>query len=153
MPSDPDTHRFALSVEYDDPEDRRTPWLVPMIDGVDLREPVRALETEAGAGHLAGTYGGLPVHRYGPSLLNHYLARRGAPFEEGRLPVLGCACGIVDCWPLLVRIESSAESVVWRDFRQGFRDWPYGKLGPFRFERGEYEAEVDRIERWRREWP
>jgi len=153
MPSDPEYNRFALSVEYDDPDDRRTPWLVPMIDGVDLRKPVREIEEEAGAGTLAGTYGGLPIYRSGPPLANHYLARRGELFEDGRLPVLGCSCGVVHCWPFLARIEANAESVVWRDFRQGFRDWSYDQLGPFRFERGEYEAEVDRIERWRREWP
>ena len=88
-----------------------------------------------------------------PPLAIHYLARRGAFFEEGRrLPVLGCACGIVDCWPLLVRIDVDAEWVVWRDFRHGFRDWSYDGLGPFRFDRGEYEAEVDRIDRWRKGW-
>ncbi len=152
-PSDSELNRFELVVEYDDPEDRRTPWLVPVIDGVDLRDPVRALEEEAGAGKLAGRYGGITVHRNGPPLANHYLARRGELFEHGRLAVLGCSCGIVDCWPLLARIEVREEWVVWRDFRHGFRDWSYDRLGPFRFERGEYEAEVDRIDRWRGVWP
>jgi len=37
--------------------------------------------------------------------------------------VLGCTCGITECWFLLVRITVLDEVVIWSDFEQVHRPW------------------------------
>ncbi len=52
--------------------------------------------------------------------------------------VLGCTCGIIECWFLQVRIELSPKMVVWSEFAQFHRPhWRYD-FGPFTFERKQY---------------
>ena len=55
--------------------------------------------------------------------------------------LLGCTCGITDCWFLLATITVEEHQVVWSEFRQFYRDWHYD-LGPFVFERRAYEREL-----------
>jgi hypothetical protein len=56
--------------------------------------------------------------------------------------VLGCTCGIVECWFLQVRIEARPEVVVWSEFGQFHRPhWRYD-LGPFTFDRRQYESQL-----------
>ena len=115
---------------------------------------LRDLATEAelpfaardGNPHLAGDYVGLPVEAvFWPS-------RRllGEPDEgwddwEGRISVLGCGCGVVGCWPLQARISVQEDVVVWRDFVQPHCPrWDHSEMGPFTFDREEYEAELRR---------
>ena len=57
--------------------------------------------------------------------------------------LLSCTCGITDCWFLLATITVSTDAVVWSDFCQFHRDWRYD-LGPFRFQRAPYEAQLER---------
>jgi hypothetical protein len=58
--------------------------------------------------------------------------------------VLGCTCGITQCWFLQVRIELLPEVVVWSDFGQFHRpQWRYD-LGPYRFDRKQYESQLMR---------
>lgn len=144
--------RIELRIEYEDPDRGRRPWIIPVIDGEDLRDCLHAILSPGTPPPVHRSHGGIPVTPFGPPLAHHYLARRGAPFESGRLPVLGCACGIVDCWPFLARIVVDEDFVVWEDFSQGREAECYAALGPFRFDRGEYEAELERIEAWRRTW-
>ena len=62
----------------------------------------------------------------------------------GKAAVLGCTCGVVDCWLLQVRITLSGSSVRWSEFGQFHRPgWKYD-LGPFEFEREQYESELAR---------
>ncbi len=105
------------------------------IDGHDLRDLVRAVElpqaTADGQPDLAGSYGGLP-----PDEWPH-------PAAHGKdVMVLGCTCGVTECWPLLVRITRAADAVVWDGFRQPRRAWSHEGLGPFTFDRTQYEAAV-----------
>lgn len=51
--------------------------------------------------------------------------------------VLGCTCGITECWFLLVRITILDDVVLWSDFEQFHRPWIYS-LGPFVFDRQAY---------------
>jgi hypothetical protein len=53
--------------------------------------------------------------------------------------LLGCTCGITDCWFLLAAIAVTERTVVWSDFCQFHRDWKYD-LRPFVFDREIYEA-------------
>jgi hypothetical protein len=101
-------------------------------------------------GVLAGNYLYLPgslVFRPSRNLL-------GKPYRHGfvlgpddplrgKSLLLGCTCGITECWFLLATITVSDDRVVWSDFRQFHRDWRYD-LGPFVFERGGYEAQLTR---------
>lgn len=79
----------------------------------------------------------------------------GAPYQHGfvldpddprgtKSILLQCTCGITDFWFLLAKIVVSNELVIWRDFCQFHRDWDYSTLGPFCFDRLEYEAELKR---------
>lgn len=55
-------------------------------------------------------------------------------------------CGEAGCWPLMARIEVSADVVCWADFEQPFRreTWDYGDLR-LCFDRGQYETALARL--------
>jgi hypothetical protein len=108
------------------------------IDGTDLRALVAIVErpeAEAeGQARLAGAYAGLA-----PSSWNDLPEAYG----DGRVAVLACECGEVGCWPLRVRIDKSADAVVWSDFQQPHRQgWDYSACGPFVFDRTAYDRAV-----------
>lgn len=65
--------------------------------------------------------------------------------KEGVL--LGCSCGSVECWPLYVKIEQSENLVIWHGFRNPHRNWGYGKLGPFVFDKKQYKYALDHLEK------
>ncbi len=51
-----------------------------------------------------------------------------------------CGCSFPGCDSLLVKIDLSDDGVVWHDFRRHNRpSVNYDGLGPFRFDRQEYE--------------
>lgn len=56
--------------------------------------------------------------------------------------VLGCTCGIVECWFLMVEITLLDDVVIWSDFEQFHRPWVYA-LGPFVFDRAAYERALE----------
>ncbi|WP_331729913.1 SUMF1/EgtB/PvdO family nonheme iron enzyme [Streptomyces sp. NBC_00073] len=89
-------------------------------------------------------------HQYGglaPSDLGdpapHFLGNaapelRHAPNDA--TAVLGCLCGIWECWPLFTRITAAPGSVTWSAFRQPHRPARgYLAIGPFVFPRPAYE--------------
>ncbi|WP_328622632.1 hypothetical protein [Streptomyces sp. NBC_00354] len=54
--------------------------------------------------------------------------------------VLGCPCGIWECWPLFTHITATPETVTWSAFRQPHRPaWGDLAIGPFVFPRPAYE--------------
>lgn len=120
------------------------------IDGRDLIHLVREIEVPfaaaEGTPHVAGAYAGLPFD--GEPLVRHFLGQSDEVYEQdGKVAVLGCECGEPGCRPLLARIETDEGSVVWSDFEQPDRvgggilkAWRYDNLGPFRFDRAEYES-------------
>ncbi len=62
--------------------------------------------------------------------------------RRGKAMVLGCTCGISECWFVQARIEVGPDVVRWSDFGQFHRpEWVYG-LGPFTFDRRQYEAQL-----------
>lgn len=128
------TNDLTFLVEFEDPDREYRPWIVPVIDGIDLRSSVqRAITTEAHP-----LFGGLPLSWFS-SVRGHYLASRSAAFEDGRLALLGCSCAIVDCDPIYARIRVDDTHVTWTDLVRHGSILP---LGPFRFERGAYELAV-----------
>lgn len=115
------------------------------IDGRDLRELVRAVElpqaTADGQPDLAGSYEGLPPEEW---------TAPAAGDRQGRVAVLGCTCGVSECWPLLARVTRRAGTVVWSDFRQPNRGWTHDRLGPFTFAQPAYDAAVAAVTARRR---
>lgn len=107
-----------------------------LIDGRDLRELVRAVEllqaTADDQPDLAGSYEAIPLEEW----------PRPRAGERERVTVLGCSCGVTECWPLRVRITVRPGTVVWSDFQQPNRGWTYEGLGPFTFAREPYETAV-----------
>lgn len=124
------------------------------INGVDLRELVRAVERPLAhaealavgrdpAEHdIAGTYAGLSVAGVQASLAAdlHQLDP-----ERPKATLLACECGNLGCWDLLVRVTRTADYVVWSDFEQAHRPWVYD-LGPFVFERDQYASAISPVD-------
>ena len=143
----------ALRLEIggrDDPVGGIVDAVEVIVDGRNLVDLAREVELPFAARdrnhQLAGDYVGLPPEAvYAPS-------RRllGEPEDswddwEGRISLLGCGCGNVGCWPLQARITVGVDAVVWDDFVQPHRRrWKHRTLGPFAFDRGEYEAALRR---------
>ena len=144
---------FALDLQEDPDRPDGAGMLLARINGTDLIEQVRQLEMAAGKGRLAGAYAGIRRSNL-RSVRSHFL---GSPSpvherEDGKIPVLGCACGIVACWPLHVRVTVAHDVVTWDGFDPPFHRDPSGEMfrrydafGPFRFDRDRYEAELARF--------
>lgn len=95
--------------------------------------------------YLAGDYEPLALCDIG-SDRTHFLGHPVATwFEDGDTVLLGCPCGEWGCWPLTVRVELTDATVRWHDFRTGHRDWDLSGLGPFVFDRPDYEAALQVI--------
>lgn len=99
-------------------------------------------------GRLAGRY------LYPPASYVFLPSRNllGEPYDHGfviapddprmrKSLLLGCTCGVTECWFLLASITLTADTVTWSDFCQFHRDWRYD-LGPFVFDRADYEARL-----------
>ena len=101
--------------------------------------------TADGQSDLAGSYASLTLEAIG-SDLNHF---RGTPvaswFGDGDTVLLGCECGEWGCWPLTTSVDVGSSQVVWRGFRQGHRSWDLSALGPFTFDRSQYESALTSI--------
>ena len=124
-----------------------------MVDGTPLTELARRAELDDaradGDPNQAGGYANLIDLDLICWPSRHFL---GEPvlhwFGDGDAVVAGCNCGDYGCWPLCVQIEVTHEHVVWRDFRNGHRThWDLSGLGPFVFERTEYESALRRTDR------
>jgi hypothetical protein len=117
------------------------------VNGTDLPELVREVELPAaraeGDEELAGGYVGLVPGYVRVDLASQFLGGGGARLYEGedeKTQLLGCGCGEVGCSPLLARVTVTEDTVTWDEFEQPARpDWDYEALGPFTFERAQYE--------------
>ncbi|RSM54272.1 hypothetical protein DMH03_36165 [Amycolatopsis sp. WAC 01376] len=59
--------------------------------------------------------------------------------EDDERLLLGCSCGIVECWALVVKIATDAETVTWSGLRNTYREWNYDAIGVLTFSRQQYE--------------
>jgi hypothetical protein len=117
------------------------------VNGSELPELVREVELPGaraeGDEELAGHYVGLVPGYVRMDLAGHFLGDGGAKLyevDEEKVQLLGCGCGEVGCSPLLARITVTEDSVTWDEFEQPARpEWDYEGLGPFTFERAQYE--------------
>jgi hypothetical protein len=115
-----------------------------LINGERLQDLARVVEMPHAAAEnnpkLAGDYVPLALSDI-DSDRNHFLGHPVATwFEDGDTVLMGCACGDWGCWPLTVRVDVNESTVRWHDFRNGHREWDLSALGPFVFDRLEYEA-------------
>jgi hypothetical protein len=128
------------------------------INGRDLVELVRAVENpfayKEGAASIAGAYAGLRPGKDTCPPSRHFLGEpsAGRYRYDAKTQVLGCECGEVGCWPLLCRIEAGATRVTWSQFEQPHRTgkgahapWSYDELGPFEFDRRQYEQALEAL--------
>jgi hypothetical protein len=115
-----------------------------IVNGERLESLARVVEmpfAEAdGHPNLAGDYAPLTLFDI-RSDVNHFLTKPVATwFEDGDAVLMGCPCGEWGCWPLTVKIEVNEATIVWSEFRNGHRDWDLSGLGPFTFDRVDYEV-------------
>jgi hypothetical protein len=130
----------------DDPADGIVDAVSIFINGRDLVQVVGEMESpfaaRDGKPDLAGSYVGLsPKEVFLPS--RRFLGGPETYYDkdgpDDKLAVLGCVCGEVSCWPLLVGITLREGTVVWSDFEQPHRrHWRHHGLGPFLFDRSRY---------------
>jgi hypothetical protein len=127
----------------------------PYINGVHLRDLARAVELPAaeadGQPELAGSYAGLAAdpevcwpsrHFLGAPRISWFDISNDNGADDAETVLLGCVCGEAGCWPLACDVIMGHDVVVWQHFRTGHRSWDLGGLGPFRFDRDQYEAAV-----------
>ncbi len=127
-----------------------------LINGEDLIDILRQVEMPAATQErlpdIAGAYEGHPIHSVGLSSL---FTAQPTPLHQydDKVEILVCAsCGEPGCWPMLVRIDVREDEVVWSDFEQPHRSernestivWIHD-LGPFTFDRRQYEREVAKL--------
>lgn len=118
--------------------------LVPEVDGQSLIDLVAAYETARGY-TPAGEYGGIvPDYFNFGDLSQHYLGTASPQWPRpGGCWLLSCECGEAGCWPLEVKVTLTSQTVTWSNFRQPHRpSWTYSGLGPFQFDRRQYETAV-----------
>ena len=122
-----------------------------LINGHDLVDLVRRVELphakREGSASMAGGYRGLPTQAILlPS--RHILEEPDSYYSDGdnRPYILMCSCEEPGCWSLSMKVSIEKEVVTWSDFRQEHRqsdnpngEWSYAGLGPFQFERAQYE--------------
>jgi hypothetical protein len=130
--------------------------ITPYIDGTNLRELAKEVElpfaVADGEPDLAGSYEGIEAGEEVRWPSRHYLdGPTNQWLDDGDTRLLGCPCSVSGCWDLTAQVELTELSVTWSGFRMGHRDWDLAGLGPFRFDRTEYEQALRSTARVRRD--
>ena len=120
----------------------------------EVEAPFRAAEGWPGA--TSGYVGLRPKKVCPPSL--HFLGQPSwSLYQRGthnnvRIQLLQCECREPGCWPLFGRVKINLKTVYWRDFRNphrvgkyGQKPWSYEALGPFKFNRRQYENALSKL--------
>ena len=153
---DPDVLRLEIRPPRED--SWRDKVLHVLVNGKDLASLIKSVEAPFAAAegnpNIAGDYDGLPTSEIG-SARHHYLGSPQPVLDYAEMTVLlGCTCGIVDCWPLLAKVAVDSQTVTWSEFRQPHRmsdstagEWLYDDFGPFVFDRRKYEEELIKADR------
>jgi hypothetical protein len=134
-------NRVEFTIEADD-----EPRMEIKIDGVPLGEIARRIELPSARAdrkeRLAGAYSGLRLLEAVRWPSRHFLGEPTLPGNYSNETVLlGCDCGDWGCWPLFAKVDVSDAAVTWQAFMNGHRPaWDLSGLGPFEFDRGQYES-------------
>lgn len=128
------------------------PWspngtlLTPFVDGRSFVELVTEYE-ESHGWEDAGIHEGLVLGLEELHDLRRYLldGQSLEQFGPTGTVLLGCTCGIVDDGPFFGALVVTNEQVTWLDFKNPMAvglDWDYSDLGPFVFDRAQYEQAI-----------
>jgi hypothetical protein len=122
--------------------------VTPYVNGTSLIELARRVELGPASvqreRNLAGAYAGLVVDEQ-EQWQHWYLDDQPQSwFGDGDSCLLGCICGDTGCWPLTAKVTVTESEVSWAEFRTGHRAWDLRRLGPFTFERAQYDAALTR---------
>lgn len=144
-------NELAFLVTEFEPERSSPPHeVMPIVDGISLRDRVATFETAMGF-EPSGGYSGLVWEhfKWGPAT-GYFDPKRADPNEKywrvgpDRIWLLACDCGEPGCWPLGVHVEYLDGAVKWSEFNQPHRPkWSYADFGPFLFDVRQYREAVD----------
>lgn len=128
------------------------PVVSVFINGENLVEQIKKYELPFAIkeGHLAiaGSYSAMYVKDF---LHWHYSDWPG----NNQHVILTCAdCGEVGCWPLLVSVTETENSVMWNNFGQPHRGknstasfWDYSTFPTYNFSKENYQSEMNKLEK------
>lgn len=123
--------------------------LLPKVDGMGFADLVKEYEQNKGD-EPVGRYGGLwsVCWNFG-GFKNYFLGNGRSPVSRDGNPIalLVCECGEAGCWSLETAVSLTQDTVTWSGFAQPHRDKRYySDLGPFIFDRVQYEAALNRLD-------
>lgn len=140
----------TISFKIEQSEELECDILGIFINGTHFIQMLQQYETQFES-EIAGGYEGLTVDSFS-SLERHFLGQLDENdyyFRDGKIQLLGCNCGIPECWPMLVHITALENTVIWSDFEQPYRSidspggyWDYSKFKPLQFDREQYTNEL-----------
>ena len=129
-------------VQYEIDNEPTMTWQI-LINDIDLislvkivEQPMAAANNEVG---IAGSYAPLTLDDLYDEI------KIDCDVETKEITLLGCPCGIVDCWPLCAHMEQSEDTIMWYGFSNPHRKWDYSNFGPFVFDKREYEDLLDKL--------
>lgn len=115
---------------------------------IDLVQQVEHAARNLQIAHNSWSYAGLNPE-WCPNLRNEFLGNTEEPYSV----VLTCTCFQNGCNSVLAKIESTSQTVIWKDFTsvlygERSRSWggspiDYSKLGPFIFDKKQYMDALD----------
>ena len=123
--------------------------VVVTINGEPLLELIRQREqsfaAKDGQASIAGDYAYLSLIDFKKLFLDALLPNgRLAASGEQSVVLLGCPCGIWDCWYLSLKAKFEADAIRFSDFTNLRRkDWRYGL--EFKFDRMSFVSEISKI--------
>ena len=103
-----------------------------IIDIVKIVE--QPFATADGQPDLAGSYDGLSPIEFIENITG----------ESAENYILGCTCGITECWPLEVKIEQKDYTITWKNFENYHRAWDWSELH-FCFDMAQYYEEIGKL--------
>ena len=115
----------------------------PLLELIRQRE--RSFAAKDGQASVAGDYAYLSLIDFKKLFLDALLPNRQlAASDERSVVLLGCPCGIWDCWYLALKIKFETETVKLYEFKNPRRkDWQYGL--EFRIDRVSFVSEISKI--------
>ena len=115
----------------------------PLLELIRQRE--QSFAAKDGQASIAGDYAYLSLIDFKKLFLDALLPNgQLAASSERSVVLLGCPCGIWDCWYLALKIKFEANAVKFTDFTNLRRkDWQYGL--EFKFDRVSFVSEISKI--------
>lgn len=113
----------------------------PLLELIKRRE--QSFAAKDGQASIAGDYAYLSLIDFEELFLRAALEADLAQDERNAV-LLGCPCGIWDCWYLTLKIKFETETVKLYEFKNLRRkDWQYGL--EFKFDRVSFVGEISKI--------